>query len=321
VERPDRTLGEGLEQLRVYAGDALAHGPTYMMAGAGVDRVCRLSLERMTRDGFHDDVSLIAAQRIARTPAGFRSELSANPAALTKLREELGSWLATLGAAEEDIRSIQLAVGEAVTNAVEHAYPDGPGPVLVEGYHDQTGRACLTVSDEGRWRPPTVTPNARGRGLTMIRGCMDTTEIERSEAGTAVLMDLQLRRPSVFAASAVTGVAPEVPAATFRAVTERAVRPVLTVQGPVDVATVPEFRRRLQDATRGGSLPLELDLSRVSHLASAGIQALHELAEQMAADGNELLVHAPPRCPARQVLELTGLDRLVADVEPDTGVA
>ncbi len=127
-----------------------------MMAGAAVDRVCRLSLERMTREGYHDDISLIAAQRITPAP-GFRAEVAAQTGVLAGLRDDLSRWLDTLGASERDVQAIQLAVGEAMTNAVEHAYPAGqPGTVLVDGYHDVSGRACLTVSDRGRiadhWR-------------------------------------------------------------------------------------------------------------------------------------------------------------------------
>jgi anti-anti-sigma factor len=315
VERPDRSLAEGLEQLRVYAGDALLHGPGHMMVGAAVDRVCRLSLERMVRDGYHDDVSLIGAQLTGVTPAEFRLELVVGAGDLPVVRGQLDRWLDTLGASAEDVQAIQLAVGEAVTNAVEHAYPDGPGPVVVEGYHDTAGRACLTVTDRGRWRPPPVEPTARGRGLIMIRSCMDTAEIERTDEGTAVLMDRQLRRLPVFAAAAPDPLRVAAPStgSVFGVRAERSARPLVAVQGPVDVATAAEFRRRVQEVGRGGSLPLAIDLSGVSHLASAGVAVLHELAEQMAADGRELTLIAPAGCPCRYVLELTGLDRLLGD--------
>jgi anti-anti-sigma factor len=91
----------------------------------------------------------------------------------------------------------------------------------------------------------------------------------------------------------------------------RSLRPRLAVRGPIDMATVAEFRDRVQDVGRGGSLPLEVDLTDVSHLASAGVQVLHQLAEQMGADGRALRLVAPPGCPAWPVLELTGLAHLV----------
>lgn len=334
VERQDRSLPEGMEQLAVYAGDALLRGPEHMMAAAAVDRVCRLSMERMTRDGYHDDVSLIAAQLIAPAPEAFHAELPARPEVLPRLRHDLGGWLAAVGASESDVQAIQVAVGEAVTNAVEHAYAGAGagsrttgqddtaggagGRVTVEGYHDVDGRACLTVTDHGSWRPPPTEPGARGRGLIMIRGCMDTTEIDSSPDGTSVLMDRQLTRAPVLVGGDESepwrqraGPGATVTELTAAVSSHRSSWPVLALRGPIDVSTVEEFRERLQDVGRGGSLPLEVDLTEVNHLASTGVQVLHELAEQMGADGRALRLIAPPGSPARAVLELTGLGHLV----------
>jgi anti-anti-sigma regulatory factor len=87
------------------------------------------------------------------------------------------------------------------------------------------------------------------------------------------------------------------------------------------MGTVEEFRNQVREVGRGGSLPLEVDLAEVSHLASAGVQVLHELAEQMGADGRALRLVAPRGCPAWPVLELTGLAHLVgrAGLPPDEG--
>lgn len=57
------------------------------------------------------------------------------------------------------------------------------------------------------------------------------------------------------------------------------------------------------------------DITAVSHLASTGVQALHELAEQMAADARALRLIAPAGSPAGLVLRLTGLDHLVVPCE------
>jgi hypothetical protein len=66
----------------------------------------------------------------------------------------------------------------------------------VEGVLDEQGRACLTVVDHGRWRTPEPDPGRRGRGLLMMRGCMDTVEVEATAEGTTVLLDRRLRRES-----------------------------------------------------------------------------------------------------------------------------
>jgi anti-sigma regulatory factor (Ser/Thr protein kinase)/anti-anti-sigma regulatory factor len=313
VERPDRPLPDGLDQLRGCAVDALRRGPAHMMTGPGIDRMCRLSLERMTRDGYPDDVSLIAAQRVRRVPA-LCLVLSALPPVLAELRAELGRWLDALGAEQRDTSAIQLAIGEAVTNTIEHAYPDGAGAVRVEGRLDPDGRVALTVTDRGRWRPPPSEPNGRGRGLIMIRASMDTAEVEATPGGTVVTMSRQLHRAPVVAPgqqlpARPVGVVAEPP---FAVRASRGPQPMLEVTGPVDAHSVTEFRRRLADACRGGTLPLDLDLTGVTHLGSVGVLALHELAGQMAAERRPLRMIAPALCPAYAVLELTGLTQLVA---------
>ena len=82
------------------------------------------------------------------------------------------------------------------------------------------------------------------------------------------------------------------------------------VHGPVDLCTVTELHRRLQEAGRGGALPLIIDLGGVNHLASAGVGLLYQLAEQMAADGRRLQLIAPAGTAAHQVLALTALNQL-----------
>jgi ABC-type transporter Mla MlaB component len=60
------------------------------------------------------------------------------------------------------------------------------------------------------------------------------------------------------------------------------------VLGPVDMTTADEFLRRLLAVCRGGTLPLIVDLSGVTQLASAGVSALFHLASQLAGHHNGL---------------------------------
>jgi anti-anti-sigma factor len=310
VEAPGRSLAEGLAELR-----ACVEQPTLCDVGAagGLDEICLRCVQCMTDDEPDDDVSLLAVRRRTDEVAPIRRELEASAGVLPGLRAELAEWLDQLGASELDLRDIQIAVGEAVANVIEHAYAGGEGRFTMELYHDVSGRVCVTVADVGTWRPPPVEPAERGRGLIMIRACMDTVEIDSSETGTTLQMDRRLRRPPILgpADPAAEVTRPNSPAQRFDAVIRRAPQPQLIVSGPVDTSTVTEFRDQLSDASRGGTLPLHIDLTGVTHLASAGVQALFEFLEQMASDGRPLLLTAPPSSPARYVLELTGLDHLV----------
>jgi anti-anti-sigma factor len=316
VEGPDMPLRQGLDVLRDVAAASRARGTPSMMAAAAPERVCELTVERMTRKGHTDDLTLLAVQCGGAGPEPFHAELPALPGALAPLRTRLDDWLNALDGSDEDTLAIRFAVLEAVSNVIEHAYPDAAGSVRVEGLHDDAGRICMTVSDTGRWVPPPVRPNDRDRGFALIRSCMDTVEIDRTDSGTTVLMDRTLSSRPVLGPDSVS---PPVTGGAgqdgFRADLVDVDPPYVAVIGPIDLSSAVELRRRLEDASRGGVLPLTVDLTGVNHLASAGVQLLYQLAEQMAADGTRLRLIAPTGSAAHQVLTLTALHQFTEIVE------
>ena len=113
VEVRGEVIDEGLERLRA-AAEAAATGEY----GSLADRVYwALTGQAPTED----DVALLA---IESTPLGPVVELTldAEPGVLVGLRRTLGRWLADVGASENDLFDIALAVSEAAANAIEHAY-------------------------------------------------------------------------------------------------------------------------------------------------------------------------------------------------------
>ena len=117
-------------------------------------------------------------------PATSQAPLSVRPA----LRE----WLAELGMPREQSYETVLAVNEAVSNVVDHAYRDAspPGEVTVSALsgtpRNGRGRVRVTISDSGRWRQAAPDPGNRGHGLKVIKSCTDTAEIESTDSGTQV---------------------------------------------------------------------------------------------------------------------------------------
>lgn len=311
VERPGHSLQDGMTDLARVASDAIRHATADLMARSAADRVCELVMERLTRTGHADDVTLLAVELTGSAPETLELELPARPGQLGTLLSRLGRWLDGLGTCDEDVSSIRLAVLEAASNVVEHAYLDGEGSVRMEGHLDDGGRACLTVTDRGRWHPPQVDPGQRGRGLRMIRGCMDSVEVDSSPSGTVVLMERKLHRPVVLRSSPPDPPSrPRVVERPFTVEVIRSEQPRVVIGGPVDVTTADALRERLRDASRGGTLPLTVELGAVSHLGSAGVHLLSQLAEEFATDGRTLRLVAPHGCPAHQVLVLTGLDKM-----------
>lgn len=311
VERPGHDLAVATAELASVASGVVRFATREPDEPA--ERVAELVVEHMTRDGYDDDITVLVVRRTTEIPPDLRIDVPADAAELAGVRRQLQQWLDAVGAGRTQGTAVELAVLEAVSNAMQHAYPAGvAGRVRVEGQLDGTGRLCLTVADDGRWRVPAPDPGGRGRGIAMIRACMDEVEIERTPAGTSVLLDHGLRTSPVlgFEPSAVAALRPE--RTEGRIAVSSGPEPRITVGGPVDISTVPSLRRELREASRGGTLPLAVDLSGVTHLASAGVELLYTFVEEMRVDGRRVELVAPAGSAAAYALELTGLDRLVS---------
>jgi anti-anti-sigma factor len=79
---------------------------------------------------------------------------------------------------------------------------------------------------------------------------------------------------------------------------------LVTVSGEVDLATVAQFRDRLDTAPNCDAV---LKMSDVALLSAVGLRVLLDLQDRLAAVGAWLVLAAPSH-PVRRVLDLTGLD-------------
>lgn len=340
VELGDTGMEGGVAALGEAVAAARLHHRDTRPAADALDLVCELTVDLATQEGQLDDATLLAVELVDGPPGPIAVDIPSDRPELTLLRQELADWMGAAGAGEEDVLAVTLAVSEAVENAIEHGYRDAPGTVGVEGELDGDGRVSFTITDRGRWRTPPVDPKHRGRGMSMIRQCVDNVELESLEPGTAVQFDRELRRAPVFGSAPEggacsgadgksgtgdrDGVAGSSWTAAGAGVTEPRLRivsalsgdePRATVAGPVDMTTAGELRRRLREISRSGLLPLSVDLAEVTHLGSAGIELLYEMAEDMMHGGYTLSLRAPGGSPARQAVELSGLDTVATILE------
>ena len=88
------------------------------------------------------------------------SSWAADPVHLPHIRSQTRNWLAPLALDQDTERDLVLAVNEAVSNAIEHAYT-APGPTHLVQISFWTGRhhLYLEVADHGRWRQPDPNPD------------------------------------------------------------------------------------------------------------------------------------------------------------------
>jgi len=119
-----------------------------------------------------------------RSPGLLCVALPADSISISVARGRVRRWLADWSWPTDELDDIVLAVSEAVSNAIEHAYLNQPpGTVDIRGRIQPTPgglrRATIVVRDHGRWRPPPIDHENRRRGIPMMRTCMDTVTIDQ----------------------------------------------------------------------------------------------------------------------------------------------
>lgn len=92
------------------------------------------------------------------------------------VRHAIGGLGEALAIDDQTLSDVKLAITEACTNAVVHAYPDGEGPLEVCAYV-RDDRLLLVVRDEGRGIVPRTDSPGLGLGLPLIATLAEALEL------------------------------------------------------------------------------------------------------------------------------------------------
>ena len=128
-------------------------------------------------------------------PNSLRRALPAVPSTVTALRGDVAAFATAAGIGDPLLSSVKLAVSEAVTNAVMHAYAgaDEPGEVRLSAHVDGD-RVNVVVSDDGCGMVPRLDSPGLGVGLPFIAHSSDTLDIGRNDTGgTELRMSFRFR--------------------------------------------------------------------------------------------------------------------------------
>lgn len=118
------------------------------------------------------------------------TDLPAVAASVVYMRQHAAALATEAGGNDEQVDRIRLAVSEAVTNVVEHAYPRGQhGRVQVEAAVD-AGELLVLVSDEGAGMSSDRVSRGLGLGLALMAEVCDGLTISARSSGG---VDVQMR--------------------------------------------------------------------------------------------------------------------------------
>jgi serine/threonine-protein kinase RsbW len=115
-------------------------------------------------------------------------KIPAKPEYITLGRLALTGLLRPRALSEETVGDLKLALTEACTNSVRHAYPEGPGAVEIL-YELRPDRLVIEVSDDGRgfdYSEPVGDEEELtegGLGIAIIRALADEFELGGGEGG------------------------------------------------------------------------------------------------------------------------------------------
>jgi len=125
------------------------------------------------------------------TPPDVRLNLPARPEAVGVVRQALSGVADALDFEEAILADMKMAVTEACTNVVVHAYDADDGMLEVEMGADEEG-LTIVVRDQGTGiqpRPTRHSPPALGLGLPLIAALSDAFELRgNAGAGTEIRM-------------------------------------------------------------------------------------------------------------------------------------
>jgi anti-sigma regulatory factor (Ser/Thr protein kinase) len=114
-----------------------------------------------------------------------RLDLACDAESVAAARHAVADLARHVGAPVDDV---QIAVSEAVANAVVHAYRDAaPGTIIVSARRER-GRLLVRVADDGIGMTPNPANPGLRVGIPLITKLCDDVRFSSSDEGTVVSM-------------------------------------------------------------------------------------------------------------------------------------
>lgn len=225
--------------------------------------------------------------------------LTADLDALAKISAFVTEAAELAGLDERATWQVQLAIDEAATNVIQHAYDEESPGDLTLTWRCEGNRFILALRDYGRQFDPGSIPEpditspledrqVGGLGLYLITRLMDEVRFDFNPQGGNVLTMVKY-----------IGGSPGDDVFT------------MPIRGRVDAVTAPQLNREVHEQISAGARRLLLDLGEVTFLSSSGLRALLLIRKELMTLGGELRLAAlQPQ--VHEVFSITGFTQVFA---------
>jgi signal transduction histidine kinase/FixJ family two-component response regulator len=144
---------------------------------------------QLVGDGAEDDVALVAARSVGACADLYCDAFEARREEQGRARQRLRAWLDGIGIPRKDRDAVLLAVGEAVSNAIDHGSQGDPTQIVTVELARRGPELLASVGDRGHWRPGLERLLiGRGRGHLIMGALAHEVDIDLQEAGTVVTL-------------------------------------------------------------------------------------------------------------------------------------
>lgn len=160
------------------------------------DRPAQALIDTVLDAPQRDDIAVLVLRIDDPRAEALRVTMPAKPRSAPILRDCLREFLKSLDADDDLLFRMSNGAGEAVANAIEHAYAGDTGPVelrvervpAVVSRH-MGSRFIVEVADRGAWKEAPPANPQRGRGLGIMRALSRGFQVDRGSLGTTVHME------------------------------------------------------------------------------------------------------------------------------------
>jgi serine/threonine-protein kinase RsbW len=138
-----------------------------------------------------------AALAVATRPqASFTLAFPANAEQIAPIRRSIVSLAEIAGVSDDELGDIALAVSEALTNAVMHAFTGRPGGTVTVSAEVAGDELEVVVQDNGSGMRPRTDSPGLGLGLPIIAQVTTAVDVRKGsgDRGTRVCMTFPLQR-------------------------------------------------------------------------------------------------------------------------------